>query len=194
MSSSGGPEVRAVVDALRRGGLAVFATETLWSLSCRADDPDAVQAVFEAKGRPAGVPLAVGFPSWAAALPLIRTTPLADRLAAAFLPGPLSIVVERADERLAHAAPGLKTVSVRVPDHAVAHAVLDAAGPCVMTSANRHGEEDPTTRAQVEAAFADLPVAGTDVPGQGTTVVDATGHTPRILRAGTVTEAAILAA
>lgn len=179
-------DVDAVVHALRTGGLAVFATETLWSLSARADDQAAVQAVFEAKGRPEGVPLAVGFPSWEDARPFVRPTALAERLADGFLPGPLSLVLERADDRLAHVAPGRTTLSVRVPDHPVARTILEAAGPCVMTSANRHGEPDPRTRAEVETALPGLPVAGHHVPGTGTTVVDATGDAPAVLREGAV--------
>lgn len=179
-------DIERAVDSLRGGGLAIFATETLWSLSAAAFDAQAVAKVFAAKGRPEGVPLAVGFPSWGMARQYVRPTPLADVLAQAFLPGPLSIVVERADEHLAHVAPGLTTLSVRVPDHPVALEILEHVGPCVMTSANRHGQSDPSTRAAVQRALPGIPVAGDDVRGEASTVVDARGQKPVVLRLGAV--------
>lgn len=179
-------DVAAAVRALRAGELAIFPTETLWSLSAGALAPEAAAKVFAAKGRPEGVPLAVGFASWQAARPFIDATPLAERLAEAFLPGPLSIVVRRRDERLAHVAPGLDTVSVRVPDHVAAREVLEGAGPCIMTSANRHGEADPRTVDEVQRAFPGVPVVDGSVPGTASTVVDATGEEPVVLREGVV--------
>lgn len=177
------------VAALRSGGLACFPTETLWSLSCRADDPAAVVQVFAAKGRPGGVPLAVGFASWEAARAHVAVTPGAEALAAAFLPGPLSLVLHRTDPGLAHVAPGLGTLSVRVPDHPIAQAVLAAVGPLVMTSANRHGGPDPRCAEDVVAALGDVDavvVEADPVPGTGSTVVDVTGDMPRILREGLI--------
>ncbi len=173
-----------VVDALREGGLAIFPTETLWSLSGTAFEPDTARAIFRAKNRPEGVPLAVGFASWGMARQYVRTTPLAEALAKRYLPGPLSLVLERADDHLAHVAPGLTTLSVRIPADPLAIEVLEHAGPCVMTSANLHGQADPVTRAQVRALFPDLPIVGELVPGMGSTVVDARGETAIVLRQG----------
>jgi L-threonylcarbamoyladenylate synthase len=187
-----------VVATLQAGGLACFPTETLWSLSCSATDPDAIQAVFAAKGRPEGVPLAVGFPTWDAAAEHVHTTPGAESLAAKFLPGPLSIVLERTGQALSHVAPGLLTLSVRVPDHPDAQAILRRTGPLVMTSANRHGEADPRSAAQVLASLAGVAelavLDAPPVPGQASTVVDATGGAPRVLREGVITRAEVEAA
>ncbi len=175
-----------VVRALRDGGLAIFPTETLWSLSANAFDPAAVQAVFEAKGRPEGVPLAVGFPSWGMARQYVKSTPLADAVADKFLPGPVSVVLERRGHQLDHVAPRTTTLSVRIPDHPDALEILNRVGPCVMTSANRHREPDPQTVDQVRAIFGDIPVIGEQVPGRGSTVVDCRGAEPIILREGAV--------
>lgn len=175
-----------VVASLRDGGLGIFPTETLWSLSCRADDPEAAQAIFRAKRRPEGVPLAVGFPSWGMARQFIIETPLARRLAKDHLPGPLSIVVERRDDRFAHVAPGMTSLSIRVPDHPVALQVLEHVGPCVMTSANLHGHPDPVTRDDVGRIFPTIPCVGDRVPGTASTVVDARGDVPIVLRQGAV--------
>lgn len=178
------------------GGLVCFPTETLWSLSCRADDPAAVARVFAAKERPGGVPLAVGVASWAAAADLVHVTPLADQLAAAFLPGPVSLVLRRRGDGLAHVAPGLPTLSIRVPNHQLASDLLRRTGPLVMTSANRHGQPDPLSPAQVLEALAgvpDLVVLGDEVvPGTASTVVDATGESPMVLREGAVTRQQLL--
>jgi L-threonylcarbamoyladenylate synthase len=184
-----------VVAALRGGGLACFPTETLWSLSCLATDQDAIQAVFAAKGRPEGVPLAVGFPSWEVATQHVRTTPGAEALAAAFLPGPVSIVLERTEPDLAPVAPGLPTLSIRVPDHPDSQAILRQTGPLVMTSANRHGEPDPRSAAQVLASLAGVTglvvLDSPPVRGQASTVVDATGAKPVVLREGVITRAEV---
>ncbi len=179
--------------ALRSGGLACFPTETLWSLSCRADRPDAVRQVFAVKHRPPGAALAVGFPSWEAARSHVVTNPAAEALAHRFLPGPLSIVLRCSGTALAYVAPGLGTLSVRVPDHPVAQRLLAACGPLVMTSANRHGAPDPRTTEDVLRSLDDdatrgdlLVLADAEVLGRGSTVVDVTGGRPRVLREGII--------
>ena len=170
-----------------------FPTETLWSLSCSAYDADAAKRIFTLKGRPEGVPLAVGFHSWRAAQGSIIATPGADALAAKFLPGPLSIVLPRRDPALAHVAPGLDSLSVRVPDHDVARRILDGAGPLVMTSANPHGAPDPLHADDVRALFPGVLVVGDEaVPGTASTVVD--GTTGRVLREGVISKAEVAAA
>ncbi len=187
-------DVREAVQTIHDGGVVAFPTETLWSLSCSAHDPEAVQRIFALKGRPEGVPLAVGCHSWRAAQHLIVANPMADALAARFLPGPVSLILPRRSDDLAHVAPGFDTLSIRVPDHDVARRILDFAGPLVMTSANPHGAPDPRTADEVRAHFPDLVIVGDDVPGTASTVVDCTGPKPVVLRHGMVSEADILAA
>lgn len=184
-------DVREAVQTLQNGGIVAFPTETLWSLSCSAFDEEAVQRIFEMKGRPEGVPLAVGCHSWRAAQAWIQPTPLADDLANRFLPGPLSIILDARGDALKHVAPGFNTLSIRVPQGDIAERILDAAGPLVMTSANPHGAPDPLTAAQVRAHFPDLLVVGESVPGTQSTVVDARGAAPVVLRAGAVPESAL---
>ena len=179
-------DVTDAIRILQDGGLVAFPTETVWALACSAFDLEAVQAVHELKGRPAGMPLAVGCHSWRAAQSWIIATPLADRLAEAHLPGPLSIICERRGEQLAHLAPDVQTLSIRVPDHPDATRIVDAAGPLVMTSCNPHGAPDPITADDVRALFPDLYVLEGDVPGTASTVVDATGAEPVVLRQGIV--------
>ncbi len=184
-------DVRAAVQALLDGQCVCFPTETVWALAAPALVPEAVQEVFRLKQRPEGVPLALGFHSWRSAQGAILPTPLADKLAAAFMPGPISLVLKRRDPELAHVAPGFDTLSVRVPDHDVARRILDATDPLVMTSANLHGGPDPITADEVRAMFPGLLVLDGTVPGTASTVVDVTGEEPIVLRAGAVSEQTI---
>ncbi len=179
-------DIEDVVAALQDGDLAIFPTETLWSLSANAFEPSSSAKVFAAKRRPDGVPLAVGFSSWGMARQYVQATPLAEALAAKYLPGPLSLILERADDHLAHVAPGLSTLSVRIPSHPLALAVLERAGPCIMTSANLHRGSDPISRADVNRLFPDIVTAGDEVPGTGSTIVDARGDKPSVIRQGII--------
>lgn len=190
-------EADRAAEAVGAGRLIAFPTETVWSLSCRVDDPAVAEAVRAVKRRPGDLPLAVGYAHWADALADIAATPGAIALAEAFLPGPLSIICAHPSGRHAHLTPGHGTLSVRVPDHPVATAILERAGPLVMTSANHHGEPDPITRTDVEAALAGDPVTffgGGPVSGTASTIVDATGDQPRVLREGVISEAEVAAA
>ncbi len=184
--------IEEAIACLRGGGLACFPTETLWSLSARADDPDAVKAVFAAKKRPEGVPLAIGVASWEDARGFVADLPDAHALARRFLPGPVSLVMPRTDTRYAHCAPGFDTLSIRVPDHPAATTILEACGPLVMTSANEHGHPDPRTDQEVLRMEADGIVVPGRVPGTGSTVVDVQNR--RILREGMISQAEVDAA
>ncbi|MGB1698287.1 MAG: L-threonylcarbamoyladenylate synthase, partial [Thermoplasmatota archaeon] len=175
-------DVRA---ALQADQPACFPTETLWALAAK---PAAAKAIFALKQRPEGVPLAVGFASWSEAKEYVHATPVAEALATQ-LPGPLSLVCRRRDDRLAMAAPGLDTLSVRVPDHPLAIELLQD-GPLLMTSANLHGQPDPITASDIPFQ---IPVVGDSVPGTASTVVDCTGEAPVLLREGMVSLAEVQA-
>jgi L-threonylcarbamoyladenylate synthase len=167
----------SVQEALRAGEPACFPTETLWALAAK---PEAAAKIFALKGRSEGIPLAVGFASWTEAKEYIHATPVAEALAAKFLPGPISLVCMRKDDRLAMAAPRLDTISVRVPNHPVALTML-AAGPLLMTSANKHGEKNPILASEIPF---DLPIIGDSVAGVASTVVDCRDGT--VLREGAI--------
>jgi L-threonylcarbamoyladenylate synthase len=178
---------------LRAGGLVAFPTETVYGLGVDAFDPVAVGRVFAAKGRPADNPLIVHLAEMAQ-LPRVvaRITPLARSLAAAFWPGPLTLVLAAADVVPAATTGGLSTVAVRVPDHPVATALLTLADlPVAAPSANRSGRPSPTTAEHVAAdlgAEVDVILDGGACPvGVESTVVDARGDRPVVLREGTIT-------
>ncbi len=185
--------IAAAVEALDAGGLIGLPTETVYGLAGDALDPGAVARIFAAKQRPADNPLIVHI---AAVGELHRVaahvTPLARHLAADFWPGPLTLVVDAAPAIPSITRAGLSTVAVRLPDHPVAATVLAAADrPVAAPSANPSGRPSPTTAAHVAAELGhavELVLDGGSCPvGVESTVVDARGDHPVVLREGTVT-------
>ena len=155
---------------LRAGGLVAFPTETVYGLGADATNAEAVARLYEAKGRPSFNPLIAHVIDAAAARALAHFNHAAERLAQAFWPGPLTLVLpRRADCPVAElATAGLDTVAVRVPSHPVARAILAAVGrPLVAPSANRSGHVSPTTAQHVLA----------DLRGRIELIVDG-GQTP----------------
>jgi len=183
---------------LRAGALVAFPTETVYGLGADAANARAVAAIFEAKGRPQFNPLIVHVASVDAATALGHFTGAGRRLAAAFWPGPLTLVLaKRAGCGVAElATAGLDTIAVRVPAHPVAQDLLRAANlPIAAPSANRSGHVSPTTAAHVEADLGDRVATildgGATPLGLESTVVDVTGAAPIVLRLGAVPREAI---
>jgi L-threonylcarbamoyladenylate synthase len=194
MLSTATPEAiaQAAVE-LRAGRLVAFPTETVYGLGADATNARAVAAVFAAKGRPRFNPLIVHVASVEAAAALGQLTVPGRKLAAAFWPGPLTLVLpRRRDCPVADpATAGLDTIAVRVPAHPIAQALLRAAGvPIAAPSANRSGHVSPTTAAHVEADLGDRVAmildGGATSLGLESTVVDVTHATPVVLRLGAV--------
>jgi L-threonylcarbamoyladenylate synthase len=177
---------------LRAGGLVAFPTETVYGLGADALDPTAVARIFAAKERPPGNPLIVhlagaeDLPAVAADVPRIAREAIRH-----FWPGPLSLVLPRADAVPLVTTGGLDTVAVRVPAHPVARALISAvARPIAAPSANRSGRPSPTQAAHVLEDLdgrVDLVVDGgaTEV-GLESTVLDCTEDPPVLLRPGGV--------
>lgn len=183
--------------ALRRGELVILPTETVYGLAADAADPRAVAAVYEAKGRPAFNPLIAHVADLETARRIARFDARAERLAQAFWPGPLTLVLPVRDAGavcdLARA--GLDTIAVRAPAHPLAHGLLQAfGGPVVAPSANRSGRPSPTTLAdaldETGAQAAAALDGGPCAIGLESTVV-ALLEEPRLLRPGAVTRAEI---
>ncbi|MBS9476794.1 L-threonylcarbamoyladenylate synthase [Ancylobacter radicis] len=182
------------------GGLVALPTETVYGLACDATDPRAVASLYAAKGRPSFNPLIAHVPDIAAARRVGQLTHAAERLAARFWPGPLTLVVPAhldATSELARA--GLTSVAIRVPAHPVALAVLRAAGrPIAAPSANRSGHVSPTSAAHVLADLQgriDLVLdGGVSRVGVESTILDCTGEVPVMLRPGGLARETIEAA
>ena len=186
---------------LASGGLVAFPTETVYGLGADAGNGEAVARLYAAKGRPAFNPLIAHVASVAAACKLARFDAAADRLAAAFWPGPLTLVLPKARccpvADLATA--GLDSIAVRVPAHPSAAEILRTfGGPVVAPSANRSGHVSPTTAAHVLADLGgqiDVIIDGGATPvGLESTIVACLGESvvaPVLLRPGGVPRAAI---
>jgi len=188
--------IKAAADALRRGELVAFPTETVYGLGADATNGRAVAALFAAKGRPRFNPLIAHVADVDAAARLGELAELGHRLAAAFWPGPLTLVVaRRAGCPVADlATAGLATLALRVPAHPVAQLLLgDVDRPITAPSANRSGRVSPTTAEHVAADLGEsiaILDGGASSIGLESTVVDVTGE-PIILRPGGIARADI---
>ncbi len=182
------------VELLRAGQVVALPTETVYGLGADALNPAAVARIFALKGRPTDHPLIIHLPpkarldDWAAEVP-----PAARALAAAFWPGPLTLILTRGPRVPTAVTGGQDTVALRVPDHPVALALLRAFGSGIAApSANRYGHISPTTVAHVRAEFGDaLPLVLDGGPcrvGIESTIVDLSRGAPVVLRPGAVTE------
>jgi L-threonylcarbamoyladenylate synthase len=185
---------------LREGKLVAFATETVYGLGANATSNQAVASIFEAKGRPHFNPLICHYPDAAAAFAHVEASDAARRLADAFWPGPLTLVLPRrvTCPVALLAGAGLDTLAVRVPRHGDALALLHAVGrPVAAPSANRSGQVSPTTAEHVldglDGRIAAVIDSGPCAVGVESTVLDLTGERPFLLRPGGVPEDAIVA-
>jgi L-threonylcarbamoyladenylate synthase len=197
---AGDAAIAEAARVLAAGGLIAFPTETVYGLGADAGNGEAIARLYAAKGRPAFNPLIAHVASVAAAHKLARFDAAAERLAAAFWPGPLTLVLPKAADCpvAALATAGLDSVAVRVPQHRVAQDLLRAfGGPIVAPSANRSGHVSPTAAAHVLADLGgriDLIVdGGPTTVGLESTIV-ACLDAPALLRPGGVPRAAIEAA
>ncbi|HVO99717.1 MAG TPA: L-threonylcarbamoyladenylate synthase [Bryobacteraceae bacterium] len=148
--------IHEAAEMIRAGGLVAFPTETVYGLGANALDASAVAKIYEAKGRPSTSPLIVHASSIEMARSLVKEWPRqAQELATRWWPGPLTLVLPKADIIPDIVTAGLPTVGVRVPAHPVALELIEAAKlPLAAPSANRFKELSPTTAAHVRAAFA----------------------------------------
>lgn len=190
-------DIRPGVAVLRRGGLVAIPTETVYGLGADARNPQAVARVFAAKGRPADHPLIVHLADASWLSEWARDIPRAAwRLAEAFWPGPLTLVLPRAPSVLDAVTGMMDTVAMRVPDHPLALALLDSfGGGLVAPSANRHGRVSPTSAAHVREELGDavdLVLDGGPCPiGIESTIVDLSSTAVRILRPGSISAEAL---
>lgn len=180
-------------EVIRRGGTVVFPTETVYGLGANGLDEKACLKIYAAKGRPADNPLILHIARPEHIRRLGRNlSDAVEKMADAFWPGPLTMVVARQDKVPDVVTAGLDTVAVRCPSDPVAHALIAYAGvPIAAPSANLSGSPSPTTAAHVledMAGRVDLIITSTDADiGVESTVVDMTGDVPVILRPGRIT-------
>ena len=187
-------KIRRAGKILQNGGLVAFPTETVYGLGGDALNPASSRRIYEAKGRPSDNPLIVHICRWEDIYRIADPVPeAAHRLAQAFWPGPLTMILNKRDAVPLETTGGLDTVAVRFPSDPIARALIDAAGGFVAApSANASGRPSPTLARYVREDLdgrIDMILDGGEVGiGLESTIVDLTGEKPMILRPGYVTK------
>lgn len=179
---------------LRNGGLVAFPTETVYGLGADALNEKAAEKIYAAKGRPSDNPLIIHITNMQDLEKIAEIIPeVAVKVAEKYWPGPLTMIFEKSDAVPYGTTGGLETVAVRMPDHEVARAVIDAGGGFIAApSANTSGRPSPTKAQHVEEDLSgkiDMIVDGGDVEiGVESTILDMTVTPPMILRPGAITK------
>lgn len=192
-------EIEAAVAALRGGGLVAFPTETVYGLGANAADAGAVAKIFELKGRPTDHPVIVHLDHPRYLHRWVRDMPeVAQRLAARFWPGPLTLILPKAEEVNDVVTGGQESIGIRVPSHPIAQQLLTAFGGGIAApSANRYGHLSPTRAEHVREEFDDaVPIVldgGESQIGLESTIVSCLGNEARLLRPGHITRSQLVA-
>ena len=187
--------LREAGEILKQGGLVAFPTETVYGLGGDALNRDSSRKIYEAKGRPSDNPLIVHINRFEDIYPIAQEVPEeARKLAEAFWPGPLTMILPKSDKIPYETTGGLETVAVRMPSHPVARKLIGYGGGYVAApSANTSGKPSPTVAKYVEEDMRgkiDVIVDGGAVGiGLESTIIDLTVKPPQILRPGYITEA-----
>lgn len=187
-------DIQTAGNIIKQGGLVAIPTETVYGLAANALDECAVSHIYTAKGRPADNPLIVHISQTSQLDALVKEVPVcAIRLAERFWPGPLTIILRKAEGIPEIVSGGLDTVAVRLPSNQAARAVIDAAGvPLAAPSANLSGKPSPTKYAHVKAdlygKIEAIMDGGDCAVGVESTVISLVGEHPVILRPGGITK------
>ena len=188
------PQLQEAARLLRENEAVAFPTETVYGLGANAMNDEAIAKIFEAKGRPSDNPLIVHIGAKSQLSGIVREiTPVAEVLMEHFWPGPLTIILPKKDGISEKVTAGLDTVGVRMPDHEVALALIEAANvPVAAPSANRSGRPSPTLASHVyedlNGKIAGIVDGGATGVGVESTVIDCTSEVPTILRPGGITK------
>ncbi|MDG5817899.1 L-threonylcarbamoyladenylate synthase [Natronococcus sp. A-GB7] len=174
-------ELESAATAIREGELVVYPTETVYGLGANAVDPDAVERVFEAKGRDRSKPVSMALPSVPSALEYVRATDREREFMAKFLPGPVTVLCRRREIVPDELTAGEDRVGVRVPDHDLALRLCERAGtPITSTSANVSGRGSVRSVDELEPAIREavaVTIDGGETEGTESTVVDVSSGT-----------------
>lgn len=191
LSSESPDAIRQVLEILNSGGLVAFPTDTVYGVGSLAFNGSAAESIYAAKDRPMekAIPVLIGDASDLEKVAM-NIPDIVYRLASRFWPGPLTVLVPK-QPSLPASVSATETVGVRIPDHTVARALLRAAGPMAVTSANISGQASPSTAEEVFAQLGGripLIIDGGRTPGGvPSTLVDCTGAELKILREGPIT-------
>jgi L-threonylcarbamoyladenylate synthase len=198
MSASANEAIPRALEILKAGGLVAFPTDTVYGVGALAFDGKAVESIYAAKDRPVekAIPVLIGDPDDLEKVG-IHIPASAHKLVSRFWPGPLTILVPKRTD-LPESVSTTSTVGVRVPDHVVARALLRAAGPMAVTSANISGGQSPVSAEEVYEQLdgrIDLILNGGKTPGGiPSTLVDCTTSELKVLRVGPISLKDLLSA
>ena len=188
--------IKSCAEIIKSGGLVAIPTETVYGLGADATDADAAAKIYAAKGRPSDNPLIIHIAAPEDAERYAHTSPLYYKLAKAFMPGPLTVILPKKDIIPSGVTGGLDTVAVRCPSHEVAHALIEASGVAIAApSANLSGSPSPTSAEHVIADMngrIDAIIDGGQCEiGLESTIVKLEGETAIMLRPGAITADAL---
>jgi L-threonylcarbamoyladenylate synthase len=182
-------EYDRLADAINHGFLVIYPTDTLYALGASVDHPIAIEQVFILKKRPRSIPLPVSVASLAMMEKIAVLTPLAQALIDSFLPGPLTIVLEKKMISSLITA-GRSTIALRIPNDPIALTLLKKTGPLTVTSANIHHQPIPETIDKIRNMFISSSIVAYIDDGirngLPSTIVDARYDRPVILRKGSI--------
>ena len=192
LSAATGQCLFAAVRCLREGGVVAIPTDTLYGLAADAFNPDAIERVFAIKERPEGLALPVLLADLVQLPSVVSEVPQSvEILAEAYWPGPLTLVLCRADALAPRLTAGGPTVAVRVPAHPIPRELARLLGrPITGTSANISGDPDPRTIEELRRQVGDrvdcLIESGPAPAGTASTIVDLSADAPRLIREGVI--------
>ena len=190
-------KIKACAKILLSGGLVAFPTETVYGLGAIATDANAAQKIYAAKGRPSDNPLIVHIATPEDAELYAYTSTLYYKLAKAFMPGPLTVIMDKKDSIPTQVTGGLNTVALRCPSHPIAKAIIEATGVGIAApSANLSGSPSPTEGhhviADMNTRIDAIVDGGSAEIGLESTIVKIDGDTLTLLRPGAITRDALL--
>lgn len=181
-------DYEAVCQVLEAGKLVVYPTDTVYGLGCDPFEVPAVERVFEVKRRPSEQPIALALTTPDQIPKYAHVTPAAQRIIAKHLPGPVTILLRATKDAPLPLVSSTGLIGIRVPDHSVAIAIAKAFGPITTTSANVHGGSSPATCEEARAQLGDTVDlyidCGPTPLGKESTIVDASGESPKVIREG----------
>ena len=184
-------DVSNAIKALKTGNLIVYPTDTLYALGADIFNDDAVKRVFKVKKRPYPNPLSVAVANFDAITKIAYTNDVVKKVVERFLPGPLTIILQKKDSVSHVITSDLDEIAVRIPKNDIALDLLSAFGPLTVTSANIHGKKTPYVIKEIMMQFnTNISVYLDDgrLAGEPSTIVDLTSEKPTIVRKGALTK------
>ena len=170
------------IAVLKKGGIVIFPTDTVYGIGCRFDDKDAIDRLYKIKKTPSGQPLPILVSDLSQVEELAVINKTGEELIKKYWPGALTIILQ--------SKKGKEKIGFRMPDSSLVRSLIDGVGePIIGTSANFHGFQAPKSYEELDSAFinlADFVLKGECKLGKESTVVDATGDVPNILRQGAI--------